>query len=61
MEKVVNQRPLREEECAPLIEDPDLALRTFEEILKRGQAFYPDYGTAEEYPRVYRIIPLAES
>ena len=60
MEKVAAKRPLSEE-IPLLIRDRALALRTFEEILRRGRSFYPDHGTAKGYPRVYRIVALAQS
>ena len=41
MEKVVSIRPLAQEGIPPLIEDPVEALQVFEEILRRGAAFYP--------------------
>ena len=61
MDKVVQKRPLREESGAPPIRDPELALRTFEEILKRGWSLYPDHGTSKGFPRIYRIVALSES
>jgi hypothetical protein len=61
VEKVAVKRALRDEELAPLIEDKELAMRTFFEILERGQALYPEDGTTQGFPRVYRIIPLSQS
>ena len=61
VEKVVTKRRLDEGECSPLIEDKELAMRTFFEILQRGQSLYPNHGTTEGFPRVYRIIPLSQS
>ena len=62
MEKIVVKRPLSSEGIPPRIRDPQEALETFGEILRRGAIFYPDYDeTAEVYPRVCRIVALAES
>jgi hypothetical protein len=61
VEKIAVKRPLEDEKVAPLIEDKELAMRTFFEILERGQALYPDHGTRQGFPRVYRIIPLSQS
>jgi hypothetical protein len=62
MEKVVVKRPLESEGIPPLIEDSAEALEIFAEILSRGASFYPDYHEAAEgYPRVCRVIALAES
>lgn len=61
MEKVVRKVRLGDEPVPPLIEDRELAIRTFFEILQRGQSLYPNNGTTEGFPRVYRIIPLSES
>jgi hypothetical protein len=62
VEKVVIKRALATEGIPPLIEDREKALGIFEEILRRGAMFYPDYNeTAEGYPRVCRIVALAES
>ena len=60
MEKFAQKKNLLEEPIAPLIEDKELAMPFFE-ILERGKALYPDDGTEPGFPRVYRIIPLAQS
>jgi hypothetical protein len=36
-------------------------MRTFFDILERGWSLYPDHGSTEGFPRVYRIIPLSQS
>ena len=62
MEKVVIKRPLASEGIPPLIGDSAESLEIFAEILKRGAIFYPDYDEASEgYPRVCRVVALAES
>jgi len=62
MERTALKRPLETEDIPPLIDDPRLALEVFEEILKRGALFYPKSDEApSRHPRVYRIVPLAES
>jgi hypothetical protein len=62
MEKVAIMRPLETEGIPPLIDDPQEALAVFEEILKRGALFYPESDESSQgHPRVYRIVPLAES
>jgi hypothetical protein len=61
METVAVKRALADEEVAPLIEDKKLTMRTFFEILERGWALYPNNGTTEGFPRVYRIIPVTQS
>lgn len=61
MEKVAKKRKLSDEEVAPLIEDKELAMQTFFEILAGGQSLYPKNGDSERIERVYRIIPLSES
>ena len=62
MEMSVIKRPLKSEGIPPLIEDPKEAMEVFGEILKRGTQFYPEANdTPEGHPRVYRIMPLAES
>lgn len=62
MEKVAIKMPLETEGVPPLIDDPQEALAVFEEILKRGALFYPESDeTSQGRPRVYRIVPLAES
>jgi hypothetical protein len=62
MEKVAIKRPLESEGIPPLIDDPQEALAIFEEILRRGAAFYPEtHETSPRHSRVYRIVPLAES
>ncbi len=61
MEKIVHKGRLEEEGIAPLIVPPAKALEVFEEILRRGRALYPDYGTRQGFPRVYRIIALEKS
>ena len=62
MEKVVIKRPLASEGIPPLIKDSSESLEIFAEILKRGSIFYPDHDEASEgYPRVCRIVALAES
>lgn len=59
MEKVALKRPLETEGIPPLIEDPQEALAVFEEILKRGAMFYPEADS--NFPRIWRIVPLAGS
>jgi hypothetical protein len=61
VDKVVTKRKLHDEDVPPLIEDKELAMRTFFEILQRGYSLYPNHGTTEGFPRVYRIIHLSES
>jgi hypothetical protein len=62
MEKVVIKRPLVSEGIPPLIADPAESLEVFAEILKRGAMFYPDYDEASgEFPKVCRVVALAES
>lgn len=62
MERTALKRPLESEGIPPLIDDPRAALEVFEEILKRGMLFYPESDeTTPRHPRVYRIVPLAES
>jgi hypothetical protein len=62
MEKVAIKRPLETEGIPPLIHDPQEALMVFEEILKRGASFYPEPDeTSQGFPRVCRIVPLADS
>lgn len=62
MERVALKRPLETEGIPPLIDDPQLALEVFEEILKRGTLFYPEADeTSPGHSRVYRIVSLAES
>ena len=61
MEKVVRKARLGDEPVPPLIEDKERAIETFYEILRRGQSLYPNHGTTEGFPIVYRIIPLAQS
>jgi hypothetical protein len=63
VEKIVVKRPLASEGIPPLIADRAESLAIFAEILERGAMFYPDYEdeAAEGYPRVCRIVALAES
>jgi hypothetical protein len=61
MEPFARKLKLHDEPIAPLIEDRNLAMETFWAILERGRAFYSDAETGQEYPRVYRIVPLKES
>lgn len=62
MERTVLKRPLNTEGIPPLIDDPQVALEIFEEILKRGTMFYPEPDeTSPRHSRIYRIVPLAES
>ena len=56
------KRSLETEGIPPLIEDPQLALEVFGEILKRGSMFYPEADeTSPRHSRVYRIVHLSES
>ena len=59
MDKVVKKLPLKEERLDPLYETQE-SMQIFFELLKRGRSFYPNNGTSERYPRVYRIAPLKE-
>jgi hypothetical protein len=61
MERVARTLELHDERIPPLIEDRNLAMETFWEILRRGRSLYPDDGTGQRYPRVYRIVPLKGS
>lgn len=61
MEKLVSKRRLADEQIPPLITDKRRAMETFGEILARGRSFYPDHDAAKGYPRVYRIVALAQS
>lgn len=62
MERTAIKRPLETEGIPPRIDDPQLALEVFEEILKRGTLFYPEPDeTSQRHPQVYRIVSLAES
>ena len=62
MERTVLKRPLETEGIPPCIDDTEVALEIFEEILKRGSMFYPESNeTSPRHSRVYRIVPLAES
>ena len=62
MEKVVTKRALATEGIPPLIADREEALATFEEILRRGTMFYPDYDeVAGDFPLVYRVVSLKDS
>jgi hypothetical protein len=62
MELTAIKRPLESEGIPPLVEDPELALEIFGEILRRGAMFYPDADdTSQGHQRVYRIVPLSES
>lgn len=36
-------------------------MNLFEELLRRGEAFYTRDETTEGYPRVYRVVNLRES
>lgn len=59
MEKVAIKRPLETEGIPPLIDDPQEALAVFAEILKCGALFYPEPD--KTFPKIWRIVPLAES
>jgi len=62
MERTALKRPLETEGIPRRIDDPQVAMEVFEEILKRGTLFYPESDeTSPRHPRVYRIVPLAES
>jgi hypothetical protein len=61
MERVARKLNLHDEKVAPLITDRTLAMETFWEILKRGRSYYPDEGTGQRYPRIYRVVPLEKS
>jgi hypothetical protein len=62
MEKVVVKRSLKSEGIPPLVTDSAEALEIFAELLERGASFYPNHNEAAEgYPRVYRVVALAES
>ena len=61
MERVVAKHPLGETPPPEPVLDPVEAMTRFEQLLKRGWEFYPPHDPAKGYPRVYRIIPLAES
>ncbi|MEX1049577.1 MAG: hypothetical protein WED15_08620 [Akkermansiaceae bacterium] len=62
MERIALKRPLETEGIPARIDNPQEALEIFEEILKRGTLFYPESDeTSPRHPRIYRIVPLAES
>lgn len=62
MERVAIKRSLETEGIPPLIEDSQLALEVFGEILRRGSMFYPEADeTSPRHSQVYRIVPLSES
>jgi hypothetical protein len=61
MEKVVIKRPLASEGIPPLIKDSSESLEIFAEILKRGASLYPDFDEAPGFPKICRIVALAES
>jgi len=56
MDKVAAKRPLKEEGSPPLIRERAVALRTFEEILRRGRSFYQDHGTAKGHPEFIELL-----
>ncbi|MGV3773691.1 MAG: hypothetical protein ACO1QB_12375 [Verrucomicrobiales bacterium] len=61
MERIATKRTFKKAEPEQPIEDRELAVKVFEEVLKRGQAFYPGHLGPKRDPRVYRIIPLSQS
>jgi hypothetical protein len=62
MEVIAIKRPLESEGIPPLIEDPEVAMEAFAEILRRGAMFYPDSDdTSQGHQRIHRIVPLSES
>jgi hypothetical protein len=61
VERVVRKIGLHDEKIAPLIEDREEAMRVFWEILKRGEAYYPQNETKQGHRRMYRIVPLKGS
>jgi len=62
MERIALKRSLETEGIPSLIDDPQVALEVFGEILKHGAMFYPEPDeTAPRHPRVYRIVSLSES
>ncbi len=62
MELTAINRPLESEGIPPLVEDPELAMEIFGEIMLRGAMFYPDSDdTSQGHQGIYRIVPLSES
>jgi hypothetical protein len=39
----------------------DERMNVFEELLRRGEMFYPKHEAAEGYPRVHRVVDLRGS